>query len=318
MVAATRVSEEKLVELIRSGMPMTDILKHCHYRSVASTVRVKDVARRHGLTIFDPREAINAFQRKLQHNARKPLQVDNGIVLIGSDAHYWPNIITTAHRAFCKFATELKPVAVIMNGDGFDGASISRFPRIGWDTRPTVMEELTACVERMGEIEAAARTKQLFWPLGNHDSRYETFLAAHAPEFQGITGFHLKDKFPLWIPCWSVWINENTVVKHRFRSGINAAHSNAMWAGKHMVTGHLHSPKVAPISDYNGIRWGVDCGTLADPYGPQFVDYTEDNPVNWASAFAVLTYYKGQLLWPDLCHVIGDGLVSFRGEVMEV
>jgi hypothetical protein len=73
-----------------------------------------------------------------------------------------------------------------------------------------------------------------------------------------------------------------------------------------------------PFSDYNGTRWGVDTGTLADPTGPQFIDYLEDNPTSWRSGFAVLTYYKGELLWPELCHVRGEGVYEFRGKVYNI
>lgn len=48
----------------------------------------------------------------------------------------------------------------------------------------------------------------------------------------------------------------------------------------------------------NGRRYGVDTGTLADPDGPQFVDYLEASPTNWASGFAVLTFHGGKLLPP--------------------
>jgi hypothetical protein len=150
------------------------------------------------------------------------------------------------------------------------------------------------------------------------NSRYESRLAAIAPEYARVHGVHLKDHFPDWTPCWSVWINNDVVIKHRFKSGIHATHNNALWSGKTIVTGHLHSLRVTPLSDYTGTRYGVDCGTLADPYGPQFVHYTEDNPVNWRSGFVVLTFYRGRLLWPEVVHVIDEGQVTFRGRVYEV
>jgi hypothetical protein len=77
--------------------------------------------------------------------------------------------------------------------------------------------------------------------------------------------------------------------------------------------------KVMPISDYNGTRWGVDCGMLAPVGGPQFVDYLEDNPVSWRPGFAVLTYWKGKLLTPELVRVIDEdaGLLDFRGQVIQ-
>ena len=51
----------------------------------------------------------------------------------------------------------LKPKVVIANGDIFDGAQISRHPRIGWDNKPTVLEELEACTSAMSEIEKTAK-----------------------------------------------------------------------------------------------------------------------------------------------------------------
>lgn len=247
--------------------------------------------------------------------ARLCQSVENGTILVGSDAHYIPGSVTQAHKAFVKLCRELKPSIVVMNGDVFDGATISRWPRIGWDRRPSVKDELRACKERLAEIIDAAPRAVRFWPLGNHDARFETRLAADAPEYEGVTGFHLKDHFPEWKPCWSLFVNENTVIKHRFKGGIHATHNNTLWAGRTMVTGHLHSLKVTPLSDYNGTRYGVDCGTLADPDGEQFTDYTEDSPKNWRSGFAVLTYKDGHLLPPETCEVTKLGAV-FRGRVL--
>lgn len=256
---------------------------------------------------------------------RIEFEIENGTVLIGSDAHYWPGIISTAHRAFVKACSEMPNVkAVIMNGDVFDGASVSRHPPIGWESSPSVVEEIEACKDRLGEIEAALSKQpgkiQKIWTLGNHDARFETRLATVASEYAKVHGVHLKDHFPTWVTAWSVWINDGVVIKHRYKGGIHATHNNTIGAGKTIVTGHLHSLKVTPFTDYNGDRWGVDTGTLAQVGGPQFLDYMEDGPANWRSGFAVLTFVDGRLLWPELVHVIDEaaGLVSFRGKVWRV
>lgn len=253
-----------------------------------------------------------------EHPHRKHLECMNGRVFVFSDAHFWPGVRTTAFRALLQFIVELKPNAIICNGDAFDGASISRFPRIGWDSKPSIIEELKACKDRLGEIEEAANGAKLFWPLGNHDARFENRLAANAPEFQGVQGFHLKDHLPGWAPCWSLWINHDVVVKHRYKGGIHATHNNTVNSGKSTVTGHLHSLKVTPFDDYNGTRFGVDTGTLADPKGPQFVDYLEDSPTNWRSGFVVLTFHNGNLLWPEVVRVLDEHTVDFRGHVIGV
>lgn len=250
---------------------------------------------------------------------RLELKLYDGVILIGSDAHYWPGEPSTAHRAFVKFCRDLKPKIVVMNGDVLDGSSISRHAPIGWEHRPSLIQEIEACQERLGEIVKAAEGAQYIWPLGNHDARFETRLATVAPEYAKINGVHLSDHFGAeWQPCWSCFINDDLVVKHRFKSGVHAPHNNTVAAGRTMVTGHLHSLKVQPISDYNGTRWGVDTGTLADPYGAQFADYTEDNPRSWRSGFAVLTFRNGELMWPELAHVVRPDFVNFRGELIEV
>ena len=250
--------------------------------------------------------------------ARFSTNIDDGIVLVGSDAHYWPGHITTAHRAFVKFCKELKPKLVVMNGDIFDGATVSRHARIGWESRPTVKQELDTVKERLGEIDAACGTALKAWPLGNHDARFETRIANENPQYEGVSGFHLKDHFPDWPPCWGVWINDNVVIKHRWKGGIHATYQNTLQSGVTLITGHLHSLKVFPWSDYLGTRYGVDTGTLAEPYGPQFRDYTEDAPRSHRSGFVILSFHKGKLLWPEIVSVLDDSHVDFRGSVVPV
>jgi hypothetical protein len=261
----------------------------------------------------------NTTRRAEDHPWRICLDIDDGVALVGGDGHYWPGPATTAHRAFVRFCKIKKPQVVVMNGDAFDGASISRHPPIGWENRPSVIDEIEAVQERLGEIEKAAFKARKIWTLGNHDGRFETRLATVAPEYARVHGFHLKDHFPNWEATWSCWINDDVVVKHRgSKGGVHATHNNTLAAGKTMVTNHLHSPKVTPFSDYNGTRYGVDTGCLADPNGPQFVDYSEDNPKNHRSGFAVLTFISGKLMQPELVLVWDEDHVQFRGELIKV
>ncbi len=255
----------------------------------------------------------------IEHPQRQTVDIANGIAIVFSDAHFWPGIITTAHKAVVHFCRELKPKLVVNNGDAIDGATISRHPPIGWENRPKLVDEIIAAQQRLGEIRDAAPKAMRTWNLGNHDGRYETRLAAVAPEFAKIHGVHLKDHFgDDWKSAWSTWVNGDTVIKHRLKGGIHATHNNTVAAGKHIVTGHLHSLKVTPWTDYNGTRFGVDTGTTADVYGPMFTDYMEDGPRSWRSGFVVLTFHKGRLLWPEIVHVIGKKQVQFRGKVYDV
>jgi hypothetical protein len=254
--------------------------------------------------------------------ARHEAGLTDGIAIIFSDAHFWPGIRTTAFKGLLWAINELKPHIVIANGDIFDGSSISRHVRINWSAVPNVKQELEACQAALKEIEDACEKArhhtQLIWPLGNHDSRFESRLSEAAPQFEGVGGTALKDHFPKWHPCWSCWLSDNVVVKHRYKGGVHATHNNTVNSGVTTITGHLHSLKVTPFGDYNGTRWGVDTGTLAEIDGPQFIDYLEDGPVNWRSGFAVITMKDSKPLWPELVSKHAEGIINFRGQLIDV
>ena len=91
-----------------------------------------------------------------------------------------------------------------------------------------------------------------------------------------------------------------------------------MWAGKTIITGHLHSAKVIPFDDYNGTRYGVDGGCIADTDHKAFTDYTEDGPKNWRSAFVILTFKDGLLMQPELVLKWNEESVQFRGDIIKL
>lgn len=256
-----------------------------------------------------------------QHPAAIQLGIQNGIILVGSDAHLWPGIHSTAFKAFVKFCRELNPKAVVMNGDAYDGARVSRWPDGSWQdmaNKPSVLQEIEATASGLEEIRKASPKSRHIMPLGNHDARFEMRLVTQVPEYANVHGTKLKDHLPGWDPCWAALIDNHTVIKHRLRGGVHATYNNTLHAGRNIVTGHLHSLKVTPKTDYNGTRFGVDCGTLADPYGPQFYNYTELAPSDWRSGFVVLTIKDGSLLWPEVVHVLKPDHVEFRGEIIRI
>ena len=253
---------------------------------------------------------------RVHHSPRAEMVIENGTIIVASDAHYWPAEISAAHLALVELCKKLKPKLVVMNGDLFDGASVSRHPRIAWEGRPTVAQEIDTVSARLDEIKAAAKGAKRWWCMGNHDMRFESRLANTVPEFQGVAGFNLADHFPDWNFSMSLFINGSLMIKHRWRSGVHATWNNTLNSGVNMCTGHLHRLQATILTDYGGTRWGVDCGTLADPRH-EHMDYAEDNPLNHCSGFAVLTIKDGQLLHPEFCHVIDD-VPYFRGEEVAI
>ena len=267
------------------------------------------------------KEDLDKRLAEVRHSVRRGIAMEKGRIIVFSDAHFYPDDETTAFRALLECIKEFKPEVVICNGDAFDGASISRHPRIGWDTKPTVKQELDAVTDHMNQIESASTFKSnLIWTLGNHDARFETFLAANAPQYEGVQGYSLKDFFSSWQPCWSYWVNDHTVIKNMWKGGFSAGRANSLNSGVNMVTGHTHNLAVQPITDYKGTRYGVQTGMLANPNGEQFVDYTQDGCKDWRSGFAMLTIDRGQLLMPELVQVWDEekGEVQFRGKIWGV
>jgi UDP-2,3-diacylglucosamine pyrophosphatase LpxH len=258
-----------------------------------------------------------------EYPGRVPLEVKNGEVLVGSDFHIWPGEESTCLRAFKKFVDDIKPAAVILNGDVMDFPRISRHPQ-NWEKAPDPQEEVEAAQDHLDDI--ARRCKRgafKGWTLGNHDARWESTFANLTPQMRGVKGVHLSDHFPVWQKAMSCMINDGieggaTMVKHRWKSGMNATRANTLNAGISMVTGHLHCQNVRPLSDYRVFdRYGVDTGCVADKEHRAF-SYTEDSALDWRSGFALLTYRNGRLMYPELITKWDSDSVQFRGKVIRV
>jgi hypothetical protein len=263
-----------------------------------------------------------ATQALYRSPTRLHQEIKSGTVIVFSDAHYWPGIESTAHRALVHLVAELKPKMVIGNGDIFDMASPSHWGRRDFAPVPNVRQEIEACQERLGEIEAVApKGCRLVRTIGNHCIRFTKKLVTVAAEFEGLKGFALTDHFPRWQECWSIHINPDsqgwTEIKHRWKGGVHSSFNNAKESSVHYATGHDHALRVQEFTNRRGTWYGINSGTLADPEGPQF-GYSEDSPANHRSGFAVLTYHKGLLLRPSICKVMDENTVDFERQVIKV
>ncbi len=253
------------------------------------------------------------------------LTINDGVVLIGSDYHKWPGYRSAAFSALIRHTETFEPVAVILDGDMVDGASISRHGSIGWERKPTINEEIQALIPDLDDLIGAhpyPDTCDWVWPFGNHDERLETLIANKTPELRGLSGVHLRDHFPAWEPCWTCHINAGTpswtVVLHTIK--MTKGDANTKDAGTNIVTGHDHKLYVMPFTDYRGTRYAVHGGTLSAgriPVQEQFINYTRGKPLDWQSGFTHLTFSNGRLLPPEQVSVISEKnrLTAFRGQL---
>ena len=251
------ISNEEFIELWKAHKSAAKIAKLTGISERNVHHRRRDIEAKHD-TVLVAASNKNSVAQAYGHIN---LGMENGTVIVFSDAHFQLSRRTTAFKALLWLIGELKPKVVINNGDAFDGAQASRHP----------------------------------------------------------ANFRLEDHFPDWQHVVSCMVNDSVMVKHRWKGGIHATHNNAVGSGVSVCTGHLHSAKVTPVTDYTGTRYGVDCGTLAEAFGDQFM-YAENNPRNWRSAFAVLNIVDGHLLMPELCMVsaLADDCVEWRGELIDV
>jgi hypothetical protein len=316
-----KITDEEFIEVWNQYNSASQVSKALGLTIRHTHSRRRDIESKHSIVLAANDARSPTFNITIpQNGVRVNVEMDDGVIMVGSDCHYYPGIISTAHKAFVHLAKELSPKMIIMNGDVFDGSSASSHSPIGWQQTPTVKQELDACQERLGEIEDVAKNAKLHWTWGNHDLRFNTRLASQVGSaFEGVKGMNLTDHFPRWQFSTSIMVNEHTMIKHRWHNGIHAVYNNTLKSGVSFVTGHLHSLKVTPWTDMGAqkTRYGVDTGTMANIDDPAFF-YTEDSPVNWRSGLAVLTFWEGKLMPPELCEVISEGIVYFRGKIIEV
>jgi predicted MPP superfamily phosphohydrolase len=308
-MVAKACSDEEFIKLFKELGSPQKISEHLGVSVRTVYTRRNNLEKKYGISLMSYDKTKLKIDN-IVHEQKAYVELSDGIIVVFSDAHYWPGPATVAHKALLEVLKNLPVDVVVANGDVFDGAKVSRHDPLYKQNTPSPKEELEACQERLGEIEKACKNAKKLWTYGNHDTRLWRYIRMNAPEISGMPHTDLYDYFPSWHTCYAIDVNGNTVIKHRWHNGIHSTYNNALRSGVNFVTGHLHRLQVTAWGDYTGRRYGVDTGCLAEPDGPQFM-YLEHNPTPWASGFAVLTYRNGVLLPPELCEVV-NGEAFFR------
>jgi len=316
-MAKSSVTEDEFIEIWKRLGSASLVAKEVGISLRQAQERRRSIENRRGISL----EAFNDQRLyKILHPEDKIRSIANinGSVIVFSDAHFMPDETSVAFNALLKVIKKIKPVMVVANGDILDGATISKYGPEGWQTKPTLKQELESVQYHMDAIVKTCKGMGtiLHRTVGNHDIRFEKRLSGLVPEFKDIQGTRLSDHLPEWTVSWSVLVNENTMIKHRLQhSGIHSGYNNVLKSGLSTCSGHTHLLEVKGWGDYTGRRWGISTGMLANPKSQAF-DYIEDNPVPWCSGFAILTYDNtGRLLPPELAEVI-DGVAYFRGSAI--
>lgn len=258
------------------------------------------------------------FDTAIQHSQLTPVawtipqmiahDVADCCVLVGGDLHIWPGEVPLMWKAFCSVAHQLRPTAIVLNGDMIDGARVSRHGALLGARAPKIDEEIDALHDALRMLPHA---ELQLWPVGNHDQRVNTYLANAASELDVYVG-RLEDRFPQWEFCYGATLCD-VEVRHRFRGGIHAGWNNALHAGISVITGHTHQLQITAVRNRNGSHWGVEAGMLGDPRSRAF-EYHEGAPSRAHEGFVVLTFDEdGKLMPPEFCEMV-RGRPVFRGK----
>ena len=321
------VSDKEFIKVWKELGSPSLVGKHFSMNARSMIARRQSIELRHKIelpTFNSQRTEKKEKPKKIEqtpHNVRRGIDIDKvKRVIVFSDAHF-TETTTTAFKALLLMIKEFKPQVIVCNGDAFDGQVLSRFPSINYDQKPSVLDELNYCQQHLDQIvKARPAGCRLIWTLGNHDMRYEAWLVNKVPQYSGVDGFSLKYHFPEWETCWSFWIGEDTVVKHRYKGGRMAGYNNLTAAmNTNIITGHTHVLCASPITGYQGTWWGVQTGCLANPLSSTF-EYTEDSPKDWRSGFVMLSFDQGRMMMPELIMVSDEenGEFEFRGCINKV
>lgn len=219
------------------------------------------------------------------------LKLENGLVVIGSDIHI-PFQDDKAVDAFCEYISNIKPAAVILNGDVLDMFMLSRFTK-GEGRNP--LEEIEECRKLLKTISELSPESKLYYVIGNHETRLERYVLTKAPELASL----VEDVFTIikaedynFKGCSSVTINDKVVIKH----GTLLGNKSGLSAIKEMeasymsgASGHTHRLcKYIARKSGRKFFW-METGCLCG-LNPEYMI----NP-NWQQGFATIEFRKGQV-----------------------
>ena len=184
------------------------------------------------------------------------IKIKNGIVIIGSDIHipFQDNKAVEAFKSYCK---EIQPSAIVLNGDVLDFYKLSRFVK-GEGRNP--YEEISECQELLKSLKEACPNSDIYYVIGNHETRLETYVLNNAPHLASL----VEDVFTIIktkdigvIGCSEVLINDNFICTHGKLLGGKAGMSAMKEIEKHYMSGasgHCFSEDVEVLTPNGWVK----------------------------------------------------------------
>lgn len=124
-MSAPAVSEAEFVEIWRKSGSPTEVAKVTGTTIRAVMARRKNIEKK-GIELSTTSDRAQVAVKIKSFAQRRSIGVHSGVVIVFSDAHYWPGHPSIAHYALLETCRVIKPKVVIANGDLLDGVTISR------------------------------------------------------------------------------------------------------------------------------------------------------------------------------------------------
>jgi predicted phosphodiesterase len=234
------------------------------------------------------------------------LQIPDGTTLILSDVHVPYHDVDALE---CALAHIENPTNILLNGDAIDFFAVSR-----WDKDPDARDlagELQASRQFLMHLRERFPDANIYFKIGNHEERWETYLWRKAPEICGVPDFKLSKLLRFeelgieeiggrqLAKAGGLWILHG----HEFPGAfdpVNFARTLQVKTGCCTIAGHKHKTSQHSVRRMNNDTvscWSIGCLCDLNP------DYM---PVNqWNLGFAVVTH-KGKKFSVDNYRIV-DG-----------
>lgn len=268
----------------------------------------------------DNRPATNPF---VEFIGAHPIPKEQAqFVVIASDFHgrHKDPFLYDAFRSFLRAHAVDR---LILNGDIFDGESVSKYAKSNTMSWGDEVKEVGRMLRQLvADIRFGNPGAEIDWIDGNHEERFYKYLAINAPQVAGTEGMATIETL-LKMPELGVsyhtareYVNlpHNVFVQHRFVvnpvGGTSAANSMKKLGGS-IIIGDTHRIGSTWKLDRNGLTCGYEIGCMCE----LDAEYMYKSGANWQNGFMVIRYH-GEDQLPEYIQVVAhNGRFAFDGVV---
>ena len=230
----------------------------------------------------------------------------NAKIYVASDIHF----PFQDDKAVNRFVTECflnQPNVIILNGDLLDFYKLSRFSKDPEGRNPR--EEIEMCREFLKDIRESCPNADIYYTIGNHETRLEKYVLDKAPEIACLVDnvFQIvkTDDYNI-IGCSSLLINDNFMFKHGTRLGNKSGLSAIKELEAHYLsgaTGHTHRlAKFTTRKSGKRFVW-FETGCLCD-LDPEYMVSPD-----WQQGFVKLVFKDGKLKHSNITEIENGEIV---------